>query len=74
MYFYLLFARDGLNLVFSRNMDQRYTAEEACEAIINDDNFDELESTDSLDEASLILLAPVLKSIPILIIIIVVEP
>ena len=55
-------------------MDQRYTAEEACEAIINDDNFDELESTDSLDEASLILLAPVLKSIPILIIIIVVEP
>ena len=32
-------------------MARRYTAEEACEAIMNDDNFGELESADSLDES-----------------------
>ena len=32
-------------------MAQRYTAEEACEALMNDGNFGELESADSLDES-----------------------
>ena len=32
-------------------MARRYTAEEYCEAIMNDDNFGELESADSLDES-----------------------
>ena len=32
-------------------MAKRYTAEEACEALMNDDNFGELESVDSLDES-----------------------
>ena len=49
--FYLLLALDGLIFVFSRNMAQRYTAEEVCEAIMNDDDFGELESADSLDES-----------------------
>ena len=31
-------------------MARRCTAEDACEAITNDDNFGELESADSLDE------------------------
>ena len=32
-------------------MAWQYTTEEACEAIMNDDDFDELESADSLDES-----------------------
>ena len=32
-------------------MTRRYTAEKACEAIMNDDGFGKLESTDSLDES-----------------------
>ena len=32
-------------------MAKRCTAEEVCEALMNDDNFGELESVDSLDES-----------------------
>ena len=49
--FYLLLACDDLIFVFSRNVAWQYTAEEACEAIMNDDSFGKLESANSLDES-----------------------
>ena len=32
-------------------MARQYTAEETCEAIMNDDNFEKMESADSLDDS-----------------------
>ena len=40
-----------VGILFLRNMTRQYTAEEACEALTNDDNFGEFESADPLNES-----------------------